>query len=288
MITNLVPVRIDASSSDGAVRIIDTLLIDTACLPISHAHCPPRDGDVSVSGLSSLGGGGRSQVVSNFSLSSLVDANASHLTESILADAEVHGAVRSSKSFMGGRLDLLGDANLYQEIERQIRSQLSIALNKEKEDLISSGVSLCHRECPTPDGTVSSGCHRAQITVSASSGQENKMNSFSSRIVPIKLRLRQENIVVVDEFDYDINSSGLEGCDPFSLANSVVGDLKLPPELAPSIAASIVEQIYGVHVSDSLETFTFNPTLREVPSALVLDDAREGCSADFAQMVLNN
>src|SRR6056300_510564 len=92
-ITNLVPIRVDAWSSDGAVRVIDTLLIDTTCLPITHAH-PRADGN-NPSGLNSLG---KSGVDSNiiFSLSSLIDANAAHLTESILADAEVYGTVRSS------------------------------------------------------------------------------------------------------------------------------------------------------------------------------------------------
>mmetsp|Transcript_26555 Transcript_26555/g.56112 ORF Transcript_26555/g.56112 Transcript_26555/m.56112 type:complete len:285 (-) Transcript_26555:116-970(-) len=281
-ITNLVPIRVDAWSSDGAVRIIDTLLIDTACLPVSHAH-PPHDGNAS--GLGALSGGGRSCVELNtFSLSSLVDANASHLTESILADAEVYGAVRSSsKTFMGGRLDLLGDTKLYLEVEKQIRTQLSIALSAEKTDLMRSGASI---SSPIPDGTVSSDAG-AQAT-SSGAGEESEINPFPSRVIRIKLRLRQENIVVVDEFDYDINTSGMEGCDPLSIANSLVEDLKLPLELAPSIAASIVEQIYGVDVSGSLDKFTSNASLREVPTALVLDVTKEGTSSDYTQIMLKN
>mmetsp|Transcript_5236 Transcript_5236/g.11882 ORF Transcript_5236/g.11882 Transcript_5236/m.11882 type:complete len:288 (+) Transcript_5236:88-951(+) len=284
-ITNLVPIRIDEFSSDGAVRVVDTLLLDTACLPISHAHSP-HDGNPSP-GLSSLDvDGARSDRGSNnFSLSSLIDANAAHLTESILADAEVYGAVRSnSKIFMGGRLDLLADRKLYQAIEKQIRTQLSIALRTEKKDLMVKCGSLSRGATvtpPAPDGTVTSD-DNAQISSSAEAVNNQ------SRIVRIKLRLRQENIVVMDEFDYDVNSSGMEGCDPFSIANSLVSDLKLPPELAPSIASSIVEQIYGVDVSGSLDGFTPDQKRREVPTAFVLDPAREGTSSDFAQIMLSN
>ena len=228
-ITNLVPIRVDASSSDGAVRIIDTLLVDTTCLPVSHAH--PRHADGNSSGLNSLSAGS-DKTYNNFSLSSLVDSNAAHFTESILADAEVYGAVRSSRAWMGGRLDLLKDTKLYGEIENQIRKQLSIALSVDKKDLI-----LPH---PTPDGTVSSSDNGSQIT----SAEERKI---VSKIVRIKLRLRHENVLVMDEFDYDVNTSGMEGSDPFSIANSLVGDLKLPPELAPDIAASIGELLSSQH-----------------------------------------
>lgn len=259
-ITNLVPIRIDASSSDGAVRIIDTLLLDTTCLPISHAH-PPHDGNPS--GLTSLSGGRVKNESNLFSVTSLIDSNAAHLTESILADAEVYGSVRSSsKTFMGGRLDLLNDKQLYQQIEKQIRTQLSIALGTDKKGLIDGGGSSPH-----------------------ASASAEVMNN-QSKIVRIKIRLRHDNIAVMDEFDYDINTSGLEGSDPLSIANSLVQDMRLPPELAPSIAASIVEQIFGVNVTESLDGFTTNATIRQNPTALILDTARDGTSSDFAQYIM--
>merc|ERR1712085_204274 len=102
----------------------------------------------------------------------------------------------------------------------------------------------------------------------------------------IKLRLRQENIVVIDEFDYDIDSSGIEGCDPLSIARTLVEDLKLPPEFTVHIAGSIVEQMYGVDVPDSIEKFTSNAN-REVPTALILDVKKDGSSSDFVQIMLN-
>jgi hypothetical protein len=278
-ITNLVPVRVDASSSDGAVRIIDTLLVDTTCLPVPHGH-PRHDG---VSSLNSFTGGMYGTVSNLFSLSSLINANAAYLTESILSDAEVYGAVRSStKTFMGGRLDLLSDAKLYQQIDKQIQRQLEIALTTEKKELVSKCcVSLRHAAEGTSStpGIAMSSDGKAEQTLSG-------MTNNDSRIVRIKIRLRHDNIVVVDEFDYDVNSSGMEGCDPFSIANSLVQDMKLPAELAPSIAASIVEQIYGVNVTDSLDGLSSIASARHAPSALVLDTAKDGTMSDFAQIML--
>lgn len=202
------------------------------------------------------------------SMSSYIDSNAAHLAESIIADAEVYGSVRSSsKTFMGGRLDLLGDRKLYQQVEKQIRSQLSIALSTDKNDLLVGSVS--GRSFPNRE--LSSG---------------GVMNN-ESKIVRIKIRLRHDNIIVVDEFDYDISSSGLEGSDPFSIANSLVQDMRLPPELAPSIAATMLEQIYGVHINDSLDELTTYAALRNNPTALLLDTTREGSSSDFAQLMLS-
>lgn len=268
-ITNLVPIRVDASSSDGTIHIIDTLLIDTKCLPISHgAHT--HDGNPS--GLGSLASSSaHGSTNDNFSLSSLIDANSSHLTDSILTDAEVYGTVRSKgSSYMGGRLDLLSDTQLYQTIEKQINTQLSIALGVDKTDLMSSGGTLSVIE--------------KSSTIDAQTVVNN--TEQKSRIVRIKLRLRHENFVVFDEFDYDVNSSGMEGCEPFSIANALVEDLKLPPESGPSIAASIVEQIYGVDVSESLNGFT-SDVVRQTPAAMKLDSAREGTSTDFAQIMLS-
>jgi hypothetical protein len=165
---------------------------------------------------------------------------------------------------MGGRLDLLNDKQLYQQIEKQIRTQLSIALGTDKKGLIDGGGSSPH-----------------------ASASAEVMNN-QSKIVRIKIRLRHDNIAVMDEFDYDINTSGLEGSDPLSIANSLVQDMRLPPELAPSIAASIVEQIFGVNVTESLDGFTTNATIRQNPTALILDTARDGTSSDFAQYMLSN
>jgi len=256
-ITTLVPIRVDASSSDGAVHIIDTLLIDTNCLPISQ----PSNYSNQTSSLSTLS----KETDNSFSLPSLIDPNATHLTETMLADAEVYGSSRGNKSYMGGRLDLLSDTKLYSIIYKQINTQLAIALGSDKKNMVSNtGYSI-----PAVKSDEEAGDNSEQ----------------QSNIVRIKIRLRQDGFVIFDEFDYDVNSSGMEGCDPFSIAKALVTDLKLPIELTQTIASSIVEQIYGVNVTESLSNIT-SDVIRNTPSALSMNETRDGTANDFASVML--
>ena len=263
-ITTLVPIRIDASSSDGAVHIIDTLLIDTNCLPISQ---PSNYNSNQTSSLNALS----KETDNTFLIPSLIDANATHLTETILADAEVYGSSRSNtKSYMGGRLDLLSDTKLYSIIYKQINTQLAIALGSDRKNMIVS-----NRSIPVA----------VKSSTENDDGKEEQQQQSSSNIVRIKIRLRQDGFVIFDEFDYDVNSSGMEGCDPFSIATALVTDLKLPIELTQTIASSIVEQIYGVDITESLSGIT-SETVRNAPSALSMNETRDGTANDFAAIML--
>ena len=209
-------------------------------------------------------------------------------------------------------MDLLTDVKLYREIESQIRKQLIIALSFRKEEILFSnegsllqdyGVCLAEKcllgsvavaSCvgedgpTTPDNVISSDDNTQAMSVNTEDARGEKMANNKSNIVRIKLRLRQENIVIVDEFDYDINSSGVEGGCPFSLANSIAEDLKLPPEFAPSIAASIVEQIYGVEIPKSVEGLGSGYAQDGVTAAFTLDVTREGSTSGLAQMILDS
>lgn len=229
-ITNLVPIRVDASSTNGTVHVIDTLLIDTTCLPISYSPLISNNS------------------TAEYSIHSLVDANAAHLAESIIADAEVYGAVKSSKNHMG-RLDLLSDKQLYQTVEEQIRKQLLVALAADKTTLLS----------------------RADVKA------ENQNN-----VIHIRIRLRHDNIAITDEFDYDMNISGLDGFDPFTISRNVAEDLKLPSECVISIATSILEQMYSLNLPDSAE----GPH-GKVPAAFIVDVKKEGSAKDIVKKVLN-
>lgn len=275
-ITNIVPIRIDASSEKPSrLRIIDTLLIDTTCLPVSHVVSPQAQGESTSSTISP-----------ELSLSSLIDRNASYLTESILADAEVHGAARNSKNYLGGRLDLLSDLKLYKKIHEQISTQLSLALNMGKIELLGSGSggarnSTSAVSCKQESGDVVP--DNMQSTSDDASGEA----IVKPNIVRIKLRLRHDHIAVVDEFDYDVNMSGLEGSDPFSIAKGMVKDLKLPKEFEVSIASSIVEQMFGIEVPESLDGIGAKASC-DVPGAHLLNVGQEGSSHVFAQMILDS
>jgi translation initiation factor IF-1 len=266
--TNIVPIRIDATSTDKSkFRIIDTLLIDTTCLPVSHVP-QPKDG------------------TPEFSLPSLIDQNAAYLTESLLTDAEVYGCVRSSGHYLGGRLDLLSDVQLYNTIKEQIGSQLTIAVNVNTRELISRGVN--ESGVTVRDGS-SQAVPETMPSASENNGtvqNEGEGSAHTSNIIRIKIRLRQENIVVVDEFDYDTSLSGLEGSDPFSIANGMVEDFNLPPEFAVSIATSIFEQIYGIDIPESVEGVAPGAS-RDVPGAYVLNVTQEGTSTAFLQMIMD-
>ena len=230
-ITNLVPIRVDATSTNGTVHLIDSLLIDTTCLPLSHNSLSNNStGDVSIH--------------------SLVDANAAHLAESLIADAEVYGAVKSSKVNIG-RLDLLSDKQLYQTVEDQIRKQLMIALGADKTTLISR------------DSSSEQILSSSEVPIS------------NNNTIRIKLRLRHENIALMDEFDYDLNTSGIDGFDPFTIAKNIVQDLKLPSEFVTSITTSILEQMYGLQLESG----------NGVPAAVILDVTKDGSDKDIAKRV---
>ena len=230
-ISNFVPIRVDASSTNGTVHVIDTLLIDTTCLPISYSPLISNNS------------------TAEYSIHSLVDANAAHLAESIIADAEVYGAVKSSKNHMG-RLDLLSDKQLYQTVEEQIRKQLLVALAADKTTLLS----------------------RTDVKA------ENQNN-----VIHIRIRLRHDNIAITDEFDYDMNISGIDGFDPFTISRNIAEDLKLPSECVISIATSILEQMYGLNLPDSVE----GPYGKGVPAAFIVDVKKEGSAKDIVKKVLN-
>ena len=279
--TNIVPIRIEASSADNGsrFRIIDTLLIDTTCLPIQHVDVAPQTCSDSSSSSPAA--------PSEYSLSALIERNAAYLTESILADAEVYGAAKSSKHYLGGRLDLLSDTQLYKTINEQINTQLNIALTVGKNEL------LCGQSGDGEGLSVNLKAESSGVAPDVQSGTENAEENINKtpghrpHIVRIKLRLRQEQIVVVDEFDYDASLSGLAGSDPFSIAKSMVKDLHLPREFEVSIASSIIEQIYGIDVPESLDGVMAGVS-RDVPGAYALNVTQEGSSAGFSQMILDS
>lgn len=274
-VTNLVPIRVDGWNSDGSVRVVDSLVLDTTCLPVS---CEPT------SGYNDPPSSSRPQAPTNndfnnpgSSLMSLVDSNARHLTESILGDAEVQCAVRNSKSHVG-RIDLLADSTLYKDIYKQIRSQLGVALCLDKGQLIPPGSSSLNRPSHAPVQRNPEGAASSEAAAQAAPQRSN--------ITRINIRLRQENIIILDEFDYDVGLSGLDGFDPVSIANSMVKDLNLPPEIGPSLVTSIVDQIYGVNVDEQLDKFTSTTSVRHHPTALELDVNAYGSPENFTQLIL--
>mmetsp|Transcript_31438 Transcript_31438/g.47938 ORF Transcript_31438/g.47938 Transcript_31438/m.47938 type:complete len:232 (-) Transcript_31438:37-732(-) len=90
----LFPLRIDATASNGNVRIIDTLLFDSNCWPIPLSK-PLNDS---------------------------VEANVRHIANFIISDAEVIGMGRTVRHFTN-RVDLWS-LELQEKVEEQLRSQI--------------------------------------------------------------------------------------------------------------------------------------------------------------------
>lgn len=65
-------------------------------------------------------------------------------------------------------------------------------------------------------------------------------------LVPVRLRVREGNMIVEDEFFYDVSVPPREGGCPVAIARGLAEDLNLPSHLAPSIAVAVVEQTRGV------------------------------------------
>mmetsp|Transcript_21715 Transcript_21715/g.45695 ORF Transcript_21715/g.45695 Transcript_21715/m.45695 type:complete len:238 (+) Transcript_21715:94-807(+) len=92
--SNLVPVRVDVLSHDKTIRIVDTLLLDPSCWPVT-LYQP---------------------------LFVSVEENITHIAHTVLSDAEVQSMGRTVRHFTG-RLDLW-NYKLQKTIEDQLRPQL--------------------------------------------------------------------------------------------------------------------------------------------------------------------
>ena len=250
----LYPIRIDASSEDSTARIVDTLLIDPSCLPAPWVPylpltppLPSREGGVGTGG---------------DAISDLVDRNARLMADSVLADAECLPTARSARQHFSGRVELFDRPGLRERVEHQIRSQLRTVLNEARE----GGGRTAPPPSPTPERRTGGGSlrtsKRRRVSEGAAesyrgdenenNGREERSEKGDRRLVRIKIRIRENNVVVVDEFDYDASSAPLPGGDAVSIANGIVEDLNLPPKMAAGIALSISEQIRGLGVRGCL------------------------------------
>jgi hypothetical protein len=76
------------------------------------------------------------------------------------------------------------------------------------------------------------------------------MKSTHTGLIHIKLRLRENNVYLVDDFFVDPN---LPSSNPFIIASTLAHDLRLPLDMVNSIAVTILEQMHGLPVDDDLQ-----------------------------------
>jgi hypothetical protein len=112
----MIPVRVDVTSDDKSIRIVDTLLMDPTCWPIPLYH----------------------------PLQESLERNITELAYCILSETEVLGMGRTVRHFTG-RVELYSEA-LQSKIEAQLRPQLqAIALQSSRlPPLSSAGVKKIH------------------------------------------------------------------------------------------------------------------------------------------------
>lgn len=216
----LYPIRVDVTSKDGKTRLIDSLLIDFSCLPIPL--CPITN------------------VEKNGLLNQTIERNSKHLATTLIADMEVHSCSRAHRT---GRIALFQTyPELETKIEDQISSQLRIILEQEhhvnKKRKRKLDLSDEKEENINDEGK------------EQKNGKEAASINKEGDLVKVNIRLRIDQISVVDEFWVDPNHPM---SNPLFLAESIANDLNLPKSAINTIALSIAEQICGLEVSENVD-----------------------------------
>jgi hypothetical protein len=157
-----------------------------------------------------------------------VEENITHLAHSVLSDAEVQAMGRTVRHFVG-RVEVWSPS-MQQKVEEQLRPQLW---------KIANGQAAIERTTKVQD----------------------------SSLVPISIRLIQNQIVVHEDILWDINGP----MTPMDFAQSLAQDLNLSEESAVSILTTMLEQLYGLSMDDSPNILVENKLERDARGAWQLD-----------------
>lgn len=226
----LYPVRVDVRSKDKQVRINDSMLIDPTCLPVPP--CPQLTNNMNI----------------NDVLNDTIDTNSKHLASNLLADMEVQPYSKPTKKSV---ISLSAYPGLKQMVEDQISCQLRIIL--EKEQFVSrkrKRVTMIDDKNNDDDADVQEIKSSGDEQTLTKKGDHDKDIS-SNGLIKVKIRLRENEISVVDELMVDPDDSELS--NPLFLAESMAKDLNLPFSMINSLAITIAEQVHGLQVNDNVE-----------------------------------
>jgi hypothetical protein len=213
-----VAIRIDAvahphpqlqQQHQGNIRIVDTILVD----PLLAA----RDGNL--------------------------DCVVEEWTDTLLADLEVQGLVRTGKYSYTGRtqMNLLANAQLRRDVEQQIRTQLDQALLSTDMKPPDPTSATCGKDSA---GAVTTSC---TVAVAASGpvgkpAQVLTLRSSSRNLVPVRIHVRDNcHGIVVETEEFRVDPA-LEYQNEIAMADAIVKDMNLPIDFIPSLATAIVEQ----------------------------------------------
>jgi SNF5 / SMARCB1 / INI1. len=236
----LYPIRVDVSTSDNALRIIDTILIDPTCLPV-----PPPVGCI----LNSPPLPDDSDQPCNLEQET-IRLNAAHLARALIADMEVEGMTQKSAKI--GRLRLFQNESLLEQVQQNIEKQLVVMLDKEK---VLRNQSFCSvKKRKRNDNITGSKVNECSQSCEIFS-EENEVKD--SHLVPIHIRIKENGICFTDQFQVDIHPRNEKLSNPISLASKIVHDMNLPEVMTQSIAISIAEQMHGLSVPRDLKGLSF-------------------------------
>jgi SNF5 / SMARCB1 / INI1 len=182
--STLIPVRVDVLTDDRLLRVVDTLLLDPTCWPVSL--CAP--------------------------LHETVERNVTHITHTILSDAEVQGMTRTVRHF-NGRVDIW-TPQLQEKVEDQLRPQLWKIVNGQA----------------TPVGNNS-----------------NNKKQKDSHLLPISIRFIFNRLAVHEDILWDVHGP----VTPMEFAQDLANELQLPDEAVISILTTMLEQIYGLEMDET-------------------------------------
>lgn len=229
----ILPLRIDAASTDGKARVVDTILLDPTALPRSPSDFA--------------------------SVNEAVEANVRILSDSLITDAEVAGiqAAGYRSGYFTGRAGLLGAPGLRERVDAQLREGLLLLID------LDGAPPRARRAGGHRGGGGDSPAKRRRLGGGGAdpAGEPPPEPAGGdgadlSHLVKVNVRLRDRGVAVVDEFYVDpAFPSDLPGGDPFSLARSLADDLNLPRHAEVALATTIVEQVHGLRVESSLKRF---------------------------------
>lgn len=278
------PIRVDVSSKDNGLRIVDTILLDPTCLPI-----PPST---------------TNENYNSYNLySQTILQNASFFAKNLLADMEVDGINKTEKI---GRIRLVNNNDLIMMVENQIQKQLKSILEKEsKRKMMNSTRNINHysktatkkrklsgtdeeekavedkdkvhdkedasmesteQEVVENDTTKEEGDkdgvdkEEAGKTTDTDTKEDSKNDEENSKkqqdilknLKTIHIRIKEDAIVYTDVIHVDTNPTLPHLSNPILLAKSLVKDMNLPSSMTNSIAVTIAEQLHGLDVKPDI------------------------------------
>jgi len=234
----LYPIRIDISTKDSALRIIDTILVDPTCLPV-----PPPTTNYNTNDLQTQ----------------TIILNAEHFTQTLLADMEVEGM--TNKSAKIGRLRLLENTLLKQLVQAQFQKQLKAVLDQElrlrKRYHAAILTKKMTKKRKLDSNPVDGECKEGGMDIKAKKEESKSQSQLQkSNLIPIHLRIKENGICIMDQFKVDVDPLHPHLSNPILLASSIAQDMNLSPDMINSLAISIAEQIHGLKVSEDVQGLT--------------------------------